>query len=74
VLNRLKRQNDVAYIPRLPILNQLDLAFVLKQQKPILLRQRLIRFQIPKYFLLFLISQSTMLSLHPKPSHHHVSK
>ena len=58
LLNRLKRQNDVADFIRLAVPDQLDLPFVVEQQKPILLRQRLARLQKADDVLLLGVSQS----------------
>ena len=58
MLNRLKRQHDIADLIRLAVPNQLDLPFVVKQQTPILLRQRLPRLQMADDVLLLGVSQS----------------
>jgi hypothetical protein len=58
VLDRLKGQHDVRDLVGLAVPNQLDLPFVVKQQESVLLRQRLVGFEVADDVLIFSVGQS----------------
>jgi len=58
VIDGLKRQHDGENLVGLAIPDQLHLALVRKEQKTILLRQRLVRLKIPDNLLSFLFRQT----------------
>ena len=58
LLNHLKGQNDITDLAGFTIPDQFHLSFVSEQEKAVLVRQRLVGFQITNDLLLFLFSQS----------------